>query len=93
VSVALIAVFLLASAFYLWRAAYLIPLALHGSSSSPYNQLADAFLHLHLWVARAPAGLLNLAEPYNPAQRANLAAAYPDYALCGPSASRWRRYG
>ncbi len=80
---ALIAVFLLASAFYLWRAAYLIPLALHGSSSSPYNQLADAFLHLHLWVARAPAGLLNLAEPYNPAQRANLAAAYPDYALYG----------
>ena len=60
--------FLLASAFYLWTAATTFPLALNGAQTDPYNQLANAFLHFHLSVGRAPAGLVQLPEPYNPEQ-------------------------
>lgn len=83
VSMTLVAIFVIAAAFYAWSAATAQPIALHGSQSSPYNRLADAFLHFHLWVAHAPAGLLNLPEPYNPAQNGAYAAQYPDYALYG----------
>lgn len=68
VSVALFAVFLLAGAIYVWIAATSVPLALTGAQFDPYNQLANAFLHLRMSVAEAPAGLVNLSEPYNPAQ-------------------------
>jgi len=83
VNVALFAVFLLGSAFYLWVAAVTIPLSLHGGQASPYNQLADAFIHFHLWVARAPAALLRLPEPYNPQEHLAFIPAYPDYAFYG----------
>ncbi len=75
--------FVLAAAFYMWTASTVAPLALHGAQNDPYNQLADALLHFHLWVSRAPAGLANLAEPYDPAQHAAFVPAYPDYALYG----------
>jgi hypothetical protein len=67
-SLALGAVFLLAGAFYIWTAATTLPLALNGGGADPYNQLAGAFLHLHLSVGGAPAGILNLPEPYEPTQ-------------------------
>lgn len=70
VSVALVAVFVPAAAFYVWTAATSVPLSLHAGETDRYNLLATAFLHLRLWIANAPAGLLHLAEPYNPAQNA-----------------------
>lgn len=68
VSLSLCGVFLLAAVFYVWTAGTTYTLLLHGASTDPYNQLANAFLHLRLWVSHAPAGLLQLPEPYNPAQ-------------------------
>jgi len=68
VSQALFVVFLLAAAAYLWAGGRTQPLALHGGASDPYNQLANAFLHLRTSVGRAPAELLSLPEPYNPIQ-------------------------
>ncbi len=68
VSLALCAVFLLGCVFYLLTAATSKLLALSGRANDPYNQLADAFLHLHLSIGRAPAALLRLANPYDPAQ-------------------------
>jgi hypothetical protein len=82
VSLGLSVVFLLAVAFYCWRAIYAAPLALHGFAGSPYNQLADAFLHMHLWVARVPAQLLG-PEPLNPRLRPAVLYPYADYALYG----------
>jgi hypothetical protein len=70
VSLALCLVFLLLATFYLWTAGTAYPLSLHSSEPNPYNALTTAFLHLHLSVGRAPAGLLSLPEPYNPAQNA-----------------------
>jgi hypothetical protein len=72
VSVALVVVFVPAAAFYIWTAATSVPLSLHAGGADRYNLLATALLHLRLWVANAPAGLLHLAEPYNPAQNAPL---------------------
>ncbi len=69
-SLALAAVFVLAAAFYVWTAGTTYALALTGAHADPYNQLADAFLHLHLAVGPAPAALRALAAPYNPAQYA-----------------------
>jgi hypothetical protein len=83
VDVTLIAIFLLGATFYVWRAAYAMPLALHGGANSPYNQLADAFLHLHLWVVNVPEYALGAGNPYNPAQRSEFLFGYPDYALYG----------
>jgi hypothetical protein len=67
-SLSLGVVFLLMAAFYLWTAGSTSPLALHGQASDPYNQLANAFLHLRLSVGPAPAGFAHLSEPYNPTQ-------------------------
>jgi hypothetical protein len=80
-NIALIAVFLLGAVFYLWRATYAAPLALHGGANTPYNQLADAFLHLRLWVVNVPAQALGPGNPYNPAQRSAFLFGYPDYSL------------
>jgi hypothetical protein len=82
VSVALFGVFLLMSAFYVWRATFAQALGLYGGQSSPYNQLADAFLHLRLWVVHVPQSALT-GNPYNPAQRAPFLFNYPDYSLYG----------
>ncbi len=83
VNLALTAVFLIGAAFYLWRGASAAPLALHGFSETQYNQLADAFLHLHLWVAHVPDGILGHGNPYDPAQRPAFLFGFPDYSLYG----------
>jgi hypothetical protein len=72
VRVALCVVFVLAASFYVWTAATTLPLALTGGHADAYNQLANAFLHLRLSVGRAPARLLALSEPYNPAKNIGL---------------------
>jgi hypothetical protein len=82
-SLALVVVFLLGASFYFWRATFAAPLALHGGQSTQYNQLADAFLHLRLWVVHVPAQALGPGNPYNPEQRSAFLFAYPDYALYG----------
>jgi hypothetical protein len=75
VSLALVLIFLIGVAYYLWTAATSMPLSLTSpgggtSSVTAYNQLATALLHLHLSVGPAPAGLVHLANPYDPAQNA-----------------------
>jgi hypothetical protein len=80
-SLALFAVFVLVAALYLWIADTTLPLALNGAQTDPYNQLANAFLHFHLSVARAPAALLKLREPYNPALNSLLQQGIHDYVL------------
>lgn len=74
-------VFLLGAAFYLWTAGTTYPLSFTDGGSDPYNQLANAFLHLHLSVARAPSGLMRLANPYDPGQNGAYQAAFHDFSL------------
>jgi hypothetical protein len=83
VSVALCLVFLVAAAFYLSIAETSMGLVLRGEAREPYNKLADAFLHLHLSVGRAPAALMRLTDPYDPAQNSSIVhrAAIHDFAL------------
>jgi hypothetical protein len=78
-------VFVIGAAFYLWTAGTSIPLSLAGNHvglplpiDDYYNRLATAFLHLHLSVGVAPAGLLHLANPYDPSQN-ELYAESPTY--------------
>jgi hypothetical protein len=66
VTLTLFVVFLAAAAFYLWTAGTSFPLALHSNQPNAYSELANAFLHLSLSVGHAPAGLLRLANPYDP---------------------------
>jgi hypothetical protein len=73
-SLALGAVFALASAFYIWTALTSFPLVFHEGGLDRYNELATAFLHFRLAVGSAPRSLLALAEPYNPAQNASIVA-------------------
>ncbi len=82
-SIALGVVFVLAAAFYLWTAATTEPLALHGEEADAYNRLAVAFLHLHLWVMKAPPELLSLSNPYSQAQNIAIQSRFDihDYAL------------
>jgi hypothetical protein len=68
VNLALCVVFLLAAVFYFLTAATSRQIVLRGDTQEPYNQLANAFLHLRLSVGRAPAALLRLANPYDPSQ-------------------------
>ncbi len=78
--VALAIVFVLAAAFYVWTAATSIPFVLDDGALDRYNLLASAFLHLRLSVGPAPAGLLHLANPYNPVANAPFLASAPDAA-------------
>jgi hypothetical protein len=75
-SFVLCVVFLLIAVFYLLTAATSRVLALYGHGDEPYNQLANAFLHLHLFVGRAPPALLRLANPYDPAQNEAVISRY-----------------
>jgi hypothetical protein len=70
VSVALLVVFVLGAAFYVWTAGTSNPFTLDNGAVDRYNLLANAFLHFRLWIGQAPAGLLHLAEPFNPSQNA-----------------------
>lgn len=72
VDLALGFVFVLASIFYVWTASTSVPLSLHEGSGDRYNLMASALLHFHLWIAEAPAALMELADPYNPALNAPL---------------------
>ncbi len=81
VRLALIAVFLGAGAFYLWTAGSSYPLSLHAPAGERYDQLAHALLALRLSLGRAPAGLLELPDPYSPLQNAPFQAGYKDLAL------------
>jgi hypothetical protein len=69
--------------FYCWTAASAAPLALTGDRGNPYNELANAFLHLRLSVGVAPARLLRLANPYDPVQNTaiQIGAGIHDFAL------------
>jgi hypothetical protein len=68
VSVTLLLVFLPIAAFYLWTAGTSFPLTFDGGQLDRYNLLATALLHLHLSIGPAPAGLMHVANPYDPAQ-------------------------
>ena len=87
VTVSLTAMFIVGAAFYLWTAATSIPFSLVGEHITYtarelyYNELANAFLHLHLSIGAAPAGLVELANPYSPGQNALYQPAYHDLAL------------
>jgi hypothetical protein len=72
VDLALGAVFVLGALFYLWTAGTSTPFTFDNGGVDRYNLLADAFLHLRLWVAHAPAALLHLSEPFNPAQNGRI---------------------
>jgi hypothetical protein len=78
----LLVVFLIVSLTYAWRATVAVPLALHGAQLIPYNELADALLHFHLWVAHLPAHPLS-GEPLDPRLRPAVVARYRDFALNG----------
>jgi hypothetical protein len=81
VDLALAGLFVLAAAFCFWRANVVQPLTLDDSSINPYNQLADGFLHLHLWIAHFSSAVLG-PEPNNPAVRPKfLTTRYGDDAL------------
>ena len=58
----------------------MVPLSLHGYSTSQYNALADAFLHLRLWIMRFPAAIIG-PEPLNPAHLPSVLGAYGDDSL------------
>ncbi|HMD57225.1 MAG TPA: hypothetical protein VKG82_07120 [Solirubrobacteraceae bacterium] len=73
--------FLVGSACYLWTAASTFPFSLAGGQTDYYNLLATALLHLHLSIGAAPAGLLHLADPYDPAQNAAYQGSYHDLSL------------
>lgn len=81
VTISLSLVFLLSAAFYILTAATSVPLSLHGGQADPYNQLANAFLHLRLSVGHPPVALEDLPEPYNPAQNLPYQQAIHDFVL------------
>jgi hypothetical protein len=76
------AVFALAACTYVWSAAVASPLTLYGARFTAYNELADALLHLHLWVAHVPVHPPG-HEPFDPRLRPALIARYADYSLDG----------
>jgi hypothetical protein len=59
-------VFVLAAVFYLWTAGTSVPFRLHDGSEDRYNLLANALIHFHLSIGRAPAALTRLSDPYSP---------------------------
>lgn len=73
---ALTAVVVIAGVFYEWTART----SVRGPSHSYYYLLADAFLHLHTYLPiKVPAGLIALANPYDPAANAPFANAPPGF--------------
>jgi hypothetical protein len=89
--VAIAVVLVLAMAFYIWTAASTFGFVFPSSSPDPYNQLTTGFLHGHTYMALTPpAGLLHLAEPYNPVQSAPYQAVYHDFVFYhGHFYSQW----
>ncbi len=86
VTVSLVIVFVIGGAFYTWTAASTYPLSLSRNQtllgrSSYYNDLATAFLHGELSIGAAPAGLIDLPNPYDPTQNAAYQTYYHDLTL------------
>jgi hypothetical protein len=73
---ALVGLFIVFAAFYLWTAGSSSPLQVGGAIHDPYNELANAFLHGHLYLRAAPPGLVHLADPYDPIANASFRTAY-----------------
>jgi hypothetical protein len=78
----LVAVFVCMSVLYIWRTGEVTPLTLHGPGTGQYNALADAFLHLRLWIKSFPAQILG-PEPLNPSRLPAFLSAYGDDSLRG----------
>ncbi len=75
----------------MWTAASTFPFSFPSSSQDIYNLLTTAFLHGHTFLPiPVPAGLLHLADPYNPALNAPYNGAYHDLVLYhGHFYSQW----
>jgi hypothetical protein len=88
---AMAVVLLLVLGFYMWTAASTIPFTFPSSSQDIYNELTTAFLHGHTYLPiTPPAGLLHLANPYDPAQNAPYNGIYHDLSLYhGHFYSQW----
>lgn len=65
IRIALLAFF---CAFYVWTAATTTPIRFTSGADGVHGQLADAFLHGRLDLGDAPADLLSLSNPFDPAQ-------------------------
>jgi hypothetical protein len=89
--VAMAVVLVLAMGFYMWTADSTFTFTFPSSSPDPYNELTTGFLHGHTYMAvTPPAGLLHLADPYNPVQSAPYQAAYHDFVFYhGRFYSQW----
>jgi hypothetical protein len=89
--VALVGVLVLVLAFYMWTAASTFAFSFPSSSQDIYNELTTAFLHGHTYLPiTVPAGLLHLADPYNPALNAAYNGTYHDLVLYhGHFYSQW----
>jgi hypothetical protein len=62
---------LLAGGFYMWTAATSVGFDFSSSNNDLYNELTTSFLHGHSYLPiTPPAGLLQLKDPYDPAQNA-----------------------
>lgn len=89
--VALAGLLVLVLAFYLWTAASSIPFTFTSTDTDVYNELTTGFLHGHTYLPiTPPAGLLHLANPYDPVQNAPYNSAYHDLSLWkGHFYSQW----
>jgi hypothetical protein len=82
VTLSLALMLVIGAGFYLWTAATSYPFSLASNLTNDYyNELAKAFLHLHLAIAVAPPGLTHLPNPYEPSQNAGYQGPYHDLAL------------
>src|SRR5581483_8267539 len=89
--VATVVVLVLALAFYMWTAASTFAFSFSSTDQDFYNQLTTGFLHGHTYLPiTPPAGLLHLANPYNPVQNAPWNGTYHDLVLYhGHFYSQW----
>jgi hypothetical protein len=89
--IAMVCLLAVVLAFYMWTAATSLPFSFSPSNNDLYNELTTAFLHGHTYLPiKPPAGLLHLADPYNPVQNAPYNAAYHDLSLWkGHFYSQW----
>jgi hypothetical protein len=89
--VAVAAVLILATAFYMWTAASTTPFIFPSNSADVYNLLTTGFLHGHTYLPiTPPSGLLRLSDPYNPVLNAPYNSAYHDLSFYhGHFYSQW----
>jgi hypothetical protein len=80
VDVSLLTVFIGMSVLYVWRAAQFSPLDMYGNGPTQYNALADAFLHLRLWIAHFPVSILG-PDPISRAHLPSVLAGLGDDSL------------